>query len=152
MNIILDKIAKRTAEFLKDDMFVELYNIEEINDFKYSKNSSFITLIGDFEISVMIDIDNELFMLMFHNLFKDILDDIENEEKNELLEALSDEIINIVVGLSMKTFPSEYKDFQLGVPFKKNRMDIEKIIEENNSDSLEISTNKGNLVCTVIYT
>jgi len=146
MKTILDNIVKSTALFLSNDMCVDVLKIKRIYEIQYSKHNSLITLTNSSKITVMINIDDSLFKYLFKRFFTTV----GKEEKDSLIAALSDEIINIVVGLSIKDFSLKYADCELGLPFKASIQKRKEMIKKHPSHSMRIVTRAGNFICTVI--
>jgi len=146
MKTILDNIVKSTALFLSNDMCVDILEIKRIEEIQYSQHNSLITLTNDSKMTVMINIDDSLFKYLFKKFFTKVQED----EKIALIAALSDEIINIVVGLSIKNFPSKYANSELGLPFKVSVQKRKEIIKKHPSQSMRIVTRAGDFICTIL--
>ena len=146
MKTILDNIVKSTALFLSNDMCIDILKIKRIEEIPYSPHNSLITLTNDSKMTVMINIDNSLFKFLFKKFFTKVQED----EKIALIAALSDEIINIVVGLSIKNFSSKYANCELGLPFKVSVQKRKEMIKKYPSQSMCIVTGAGNFICTIL--
>jgi|GEM_PF-4349809 len=148
INTVLHCIKHETIGFLQNDMLLTITDVNVIKENLLKNNTSSIELKSDMKFTVIISIDNQLFDFMFNKFFIESLDKI---EKQELEDVFSDEIINIVVGLAIRYFPKELNDFELSVPYKLNEDNIEELLNKNISQSLNLKTNKGNFIYTVIY-
>lgn len=142
--IILNSIIKEAGLFLKDDMSLKIIKMETFdNIIQNIEYSSLITLKGSIDITVLISIDEKLFNILFNKFFKNgVIDD----DKDELVDALSDEILNTIVGLSIKNFPSKFKELNLGIPFK---LEKENMSNYNLLKSFTINTLSGSLSCSI---
>lgn len=148
INTVLHCIKHETIAFLQNDMLLTIEDINVIKENLLKDNTSSIELKSDMKFTVIISIDNQLFNFLFNKFFTQKLEEL---EKKELEDVFSDEIINIVVGLAIRYFPKELNDFDLSVPYKLNEDNIEKLLNKNISQSLNLKTNNGSFIYTVIY-
>lgn len=148
LNVILNSIAKESALFLKNDMLLDVLEIKSIKNILLDNHIGLIELTGSEKYVVIISIENGLFDVIFNKFFKD---GVEENEKIELVDALPDEIINTVTGLAIRNFSLNYNEIELGIPLKMDKDSILKMLSKNIYQNLKIVTNKGSLICTVIY-
>lgn len=139
MNDILDCIIDEAKIFLNNNMSLNIVEIKATKNNTLDTHISLIDLTGNEKFRVIISIEDRLFEILFHKFFKD---GVEDSEKDELIDALPDEIINIIVGLAIRHFPLKYEDLVLGIPIKSSK--------ENISNGIEIITSEGSLICTIM--
>jgi len=148
INKIMNSINNELKIFLTNDMSLNILKIKNIPEYIPKEHFATIKLSRDISLVISLNIDNSLFEVLFNNFFEGhILED----DKEELIAALPDEIINIVVGLAIKGFPKKYRDLELGLPLKLQQNQILEILNKNTSLSYKIVTNSGNLVYSIIY-
>jgi len=113
MKTILEAVVSESKLFLEDEIKIDVLDIENVKEFEIGKYISSISLVDDTEFRVVITIEEKLFDFIFKSFFDE--DEIASD-KEELIAALPDEIINIVVGLAIKNFPVKHKDKKLSIP------------------------------------
>ena len=148
VNIVLHSIKHEIIGFLQNDMLLTIQNISDMEGSLPETNRASIELNSHIKFTASISIDEELFNFLFKKFFTQ---KVEDSEKEELYELFPDEIINIVVGLAIRYFPSELGDFDLSIPFKLTGEKYQEMLKNNISKSLKISTNHGAFVYTVSY-
>ena len=150
-NIIQTIIKEEINLYLQDTILLTVLDTNIMNKHNTSIYSSTINLTKDNDINflIVISIQQKLFDTIFNKYFKN--EDITNEEKEELIKALPDEIINTVVGLSIKRLPKEDQDFTLSLPEKIDE-NISSILSKHKNITIKITTDMGSLGCTVIKT
>lgn len=145
---IINGIKKESALFLRDDMQLDVIGLKDISNYSSKKYFSSIKLSNaNHNFIIIINIDDNLFNYLFNQFFYDGVDE---DEKEELVNALPDEIINNIVGLAIRNFSTKYKNLVLGLPLELNQKQILEIINTNISKSCEIVTKTDILVCTVV--
>ena len=150
INEILDCIKKEAVNLFINDMSLNIENIENhisknhISKNHISKNhfSSIELNNNNINLIIDLDIDDDLFKILFKKIFKN---DVIEEDKKELIDALPNEIINIIVGLSIRNFPNKYKNLTLSLPLKVEDKKIFKNINTQLSSFCKIVTSNGNL-------
>jgi len=145
INKILDCIKKEALNLFINDLSLNIENIENhISKNHISKNhfSSIELSNNNINLIIDLDIDNDLFEIIFKKFFKN---DVTEEEKKELVDALPNEIINIIVGLSIRNFPNKYKNLILGLPLQIEDKKISNNTNTKLSSFCRIVTSDGNL-------
>ena len=145
---IIDCIKKESLNFFQNDMKLDIVEVKPIQDYLSIGHFSSIELSSNINLIISLDIEDKLFYILFDKFFKD---GVEDSEKDELVNALPDEIINIIVGLSISSFPKEYREMTLGLPLELKKEEIQNILDTNVSQSCKLTTPDGSLICTVIY-
>jgi hypothetical protein len=145
---IIECIKKESINFFQNDMKLDIVEIKPIQDYLSLGHFSSIELNSNINLIISLDIEDKLFDILFDKFFKD---GVEESEKDELVNALPDEIINIIVGLSINSFPQKYREMVLGLPLELKKEEIQDILDINISQSCKITTLDGSLICTVIY-
>ncbi len=148
IKVIQECIEKELKSFLKNDISLEIINTKAINNKLYN-NISLINLLGsDTKFTVILSMQSNLMEALLNKFFED---GVEADEKDELLSDLIDETTNTIVGLAIKDFPLKYENLELGFPLKISKEDALKLLNENNSQSLEITTTDGSFTSSVTY-
>jgi len=143
INEILDCIKKEAVNLFINDMSLNIENIENIENHISKNHFSSIELNNNnINLIIDLDIDDDLFKILFKKIFKN---DVIEEDKKELIDALPNEIINIIVGLSIRNFPNKYKNLTLSLPLKVEDKKIFKNINTQLSSFCKIVTSNGNL-------
>jgi len=148
INNIVNCIKNQALYFFKNDIKLEIIDIQDIQNNSFSGHFSSIELIDNIKLIINLNIEDQLFDKLFNEFFKDTISDA---DRKELVDALPDEIINIIVGLSINSFPKQYRELVLGLPMKLNKNQIKKMFHIDNYKSCKITTEDGSLFCTVIY-
>ncbi|HIP12873.1 MAG TPA: hypothetical protein EYG97_01630 [Arcobacter sp.] len=141
---IIECIQKEIDLFICQSMSLEI--IEKRNDIECigKRYFSTITLEDKGLFTITMNIDDDLFDVFFNNFFDC---ELEENEKEELIDALPSEIINTIVGLAIKDFPEEFENLQLGLP------SLESIngADYQFSNTFSIKTNNGSLCFHIVY-
>jgi hypothetical protein len=148
LSIILNSVVKESALFFKDDMNIDILEIKTENNINLDDHFGVIKFEGSKEYIVIISMDNKIFEVLFNKFFQDGVTD---DEKEELIDALPDEIINTVAGLAIRNFPLNCDDLELSVPIKMEKEQILELSNKNKFQNYKIITSDGDFICTVIY-
>ncbi|MCK5294665.1 MAG: chemotaxis protein CheX [Arcobacteraceae bacterium] len=148
LSIILNSVVKEAALFLRDDMKINILEIKAINDINLDDYIGVIKFIGSEEYIVIISMDDKIFEILFNKFFQD---GVASDEKEELVNALPDEIINNVAGLAIRNFPLNCDDLELSLPVKIEKEKILELLDKNNFQHYKIITSDGDFDCSVIY-
>lgn len=140
-------IATESKHFLAETMNLELLNMQEIDTPPLMPHVALIDLASIKKFTVLIAIEDTLFNVLFDLYFPD---GVPADEKEELDDALPNEIINTIVGLSIKDFPSECVNVELSVPYKLSKEVISTLLRKSIFKSLEIVTSQGSFYCTIL--
>ena len=144
---IIKSISTESKNFFINDMQLEIISQCDIPTCLPTDHFTFIKLSSDLSFVVCFDIDEKLFNVLFDKFF---VDGVEDDEKDELVDALPDEIINIVVGLAIRAFPVDYNESELGLPMKLDKNQITELYKSGTPYSHQITTNKGKLTFSII--
>lgn len=142
---VLESIEEQTKKFLHDTIAIKKLDIK-MSDAIY-KNTRAVNL-SDKEtlVKIVFTIDDALLQEVLLKLLKTDVDDFERED---MFKDLLDEVINIVVGLSIKNFPSPYKNLVLSTPYKPFKVTLSDTLQSK-LQNFEIVTSKGKLACYII--
>ena len=143
---LLGCIKQEIEDFFKNDMSIDILKIQDISDYQCDNHFTSIMLSKNSDIFISFSIDNKLFDKLFNKFFTQ---EVSKDEKSELIDALPDEIINTIVGLSIRNFPKEYNELELGIPLNLNKEQILKTLNQTTYYGYEIITNYGSLICVV---
>ena len=141
-NAIVNSIKNEGVSFLTDNMSIEIINIEFVNQIFLDNHISTIKLIGKYNITIIISIDDNLFSSLFDKFFQTMLS---CEEQQELKSELPNEIINTIVGLSIQYFPKKYDDMILQPPIQIEKERLDKFLSSKESNKFKIVTSDGSL-------
>ncbi|MEA3314398.1 MAG: PAS domain S-box protein [Campylobacterota bacterium] len=134
--------------FLENDILVNVNKIKDKSISNFNRFYSSITFEnGDVEILLAVSIDESLINKVL-DIFIPELNDISQRE--EMLESLPNEIVNIIGGLSIRDFPSEYEDLNMSEPIIIDQDILKSFQLSNVSLVKELETNSGSLECTII--
>ncbi|MEA1919088.1 MAG: hypothetical protein U9N52_04560 [Campylobacterota bacterium] len=140
-------IERESKHFLTESMNLELLNSQEIAAPPLTPHIALIDLANSKKFTILIAIKESLFKALFDCFFPD---GVPRDEQAELDDALPDEIINTIVGLSIQCFPSEYADLELSIPYKLREDVISRMLQQSIFKSLEIVTCKGSFYCVIL--
>ncbi len=144
---ILEAIINEAKIFLE---YNEELTLLETQNWKVNPLEQRIALIdfdGMIKITILLCIEERLFHVLFNHYFDETIPD---DELEELQEALPDEIINTIVGLSIRNFPRELDDLKLGVPYKLSLDQLKPIFLSNKHLTKTITTEYGNISLSII--
>jgi two-component system chemotaxis sensor kinase CheA len=144
--ILANSIIETTQAFLKKDIHVESINISIIEKFTVTHYYSTIQLSGLTEVLLSISVDENLIDKILHFFIQD--DDMKNQERVKI--NLTGEVLNIIAGLSIQNFPSDYNELTLGTPIVLDSTILETFIEHNQSTLMQIETKYGNFELAVV--
>lgn len=148
INTIQACIVKESRIFLKSDMSLDIVETKVIHNKLYSYISLINLLNSNSKFTVILSIEDKLLEELLNKFFED---GVEDDERDKLLDSLVDETINTVVGLAIKDFPIKYENLELGCPLKISKQNALQLLNDKDSQSLEIVTNSGSFICSVAY-
>ncbi len=135
---ILKSIEEQTELFLEDNVSLKIIKKQTSNG--VYKNSTSIDLFDDNNsYKVIISMDDNLLQEVLMQLLKE---DVDDSEREDVYKDLIDEVINIIVGLSIKHFSPKYRNLELSTPAKLQEKELENIINLK-SQNFEIVTPRG---------
>ena len=144
---VFNSIVDESENFLKNHMLFEIIEMQITKDNNLYDYICVVDFDGFKKIRVIISFEDRLFKSVFDSFFKSGVD---ASELDELVDGLSDEVLNIIVGLAMKNFPKKHEELILGEPFKLEKEKILEILSLNMYKNVKIITNKGNFSCSVV--
>ena len=147
LNILLNCIIKESKQFLINDMKIDIIEIKKIPEHILENHISSINLTSSRKFKAIISSQDKLLDAIFDGFFPYGVDE---SEKKEIMDDLINELINTIVGLSIRNFPSEYKDLQLGLPVKLSKKETLTLLKNSNIQNVQIITAYGNLSCTLL--
>lgn len=142
--IIANTLVNTTKEFFNKELKITVNNTMSIKTINMEDCYSTIQLSG---------LKNVLFSIIFE---KPLLDKtleffLQNKkEQNQFKENVTDEVLNIILGLSIPKFPHAYTQLRLGTPTVFDNLILESFIKDNQSTLIRIETEYGNFELSVI--
>lgn len=142
--IIANTLVNTTKEFFNKELKITVNNTMSIKTINMEDCYSTIQLSG---------LKNVLFSIIFE---KPLLDKtleffLQNKkEQNKFKENVTDEVLNIILGLSIPKFPHAYTQLKLGTPTVFDNLILESFIKDNQSTLIRIETEYGNFELSVI--
>jgi two-component system chemotaxis sensor kinase CheA len=146
IGILSSTVTTVVKKFLIDDIDIQYNNVQSLSSINFDTFSSMINLTGTNNIFCAISLDEKVLDKIY-----DVFTDGDNsDEAIELKKNLPDEIINIILGLSIQHFPTKYKQLTLSTPFVLESNIVETFIKNNQSSSIQIQTDYGNFEFIII--
>ncbi|MEA3354473.1 MAG: chemotaxis protein CheX [Campylobacterota bacterium] len=143
--MILDALILQTKLFLSEDMEMSIKSvgIDELNPDKLilKDYTPMIGTGGNLNMMVVISYEKELLDHLVE-LFMDG-EEIEEEEMQEVLDSVSGETINTIIGLALPTFPSRGKGVTITPPITINDASNIKRYKNSKIVSANIVTDYG---------
>lgn len=142
---ILECIEEQAKLFLQDTADIKNLNIQMSNNMY--KNTTAVDLSDEETlIKIIFTMDDALLQEI---LLKLLQTDVDNSEREEIFKDLLDEVINIVVGLSIKNFSVTCKNLVLSTPYKPLKVELLNTMKSK-QQNFEIVTSKGRLACYIM--
>jgi len=120
--MILDSLILQTKLFLSEDMGFEELKVEiqddNSNKLVLKDYTSMIGTGGKLNLMLIISYENVLLNHLVE-LFMDG-EEVEEDEAQEVLDSVSGEVINTIIGLSLPTFPNRGKGVTITPPIAMN--------------------------------
>lgn len=143
---ITDSIIDKMKIFLNKDLNITTHSTFNIKHIRTNNYYSTIQLSGLTNVLFSLYIDKQLREKIIEYFIQN------NKEKNIniIKDSLTNEVLNIILGLSIPTFPKEYTQLQLGTPTIIDNIILESFMKENQSNHICVETEYGNLEWLVI--
>ena len=150
--MILDSLLLQTKLFLQEDMGLEILEIETIRAdceaLSLKNHTSMIGVGGKLNLMTVISFDDQLLNKLVE-LFMDG-EEVAAEELDDVMESVTGEIINTILGLSIPTFPNRGKGVTITQPITINDASTLKKHKNSKIVSAQIDTNFGSLSISAI--
>ena len=150
--MILDSLLLQTKLFLQEDMGLEILEIETIRAdceaLSLKNHPSMIGVGGKLNLMTVISFDDQLLNKLVE-LFMDG-EEVAAEELDDVMESVTGEIINTILGLSIPTFPNRGKGVTITPPITINDASTLKKHKNSKIVSAQIDTNFGSLSISAI--
>ena len=150
--MILDSLLLQTKLFLQEDMGLEILEIETIRAdceaLSLKNHTSMIGVGGKLNLMTVISFDDQLLNKLVE-LFMDG-EEVAAEELDDVMESVTGEIINTILGLSIPTFPNRGKGVTITPPITINDASTLKKHKNSKIVSAQIDTNFGSLSISAI--
>jgi chemotaxis protein CheX len=150
--MILDSLILQTKLFLEGDMDLKIVNVNttvlDAEQLQLKQHTSMIGVGGKLNLMVVISFDDQLLQDLV-NLFMEG-EEVDEEEKQEVQESVSGEVINTILGLSLPTFPNRGKGVTITPPITINDAASLKKHKNSKIETVVIQTNSGELTISAI--
>jgi chemotaxis protein CheX len=150
--MILESLILQTKLFLQEDMGLTIVNVDTtaLNSEALSLNqhTSMIGVGGKLNLMTVISFDDELISKLVE-LFMDG-DEVAEDELEDVMESVTGEVINTIIGLVIPTFPNRGKGVTITPPITINDASSLKKHKNSNIVSANITTNFGSLSISAI--
>lgn len=151
--MILDALILQSKLFLSSDMDVGIEEVRRIEltseNLQLKEFTSMIGVGGTLNMMIVISYDNDILSHLM-DLFMDG-EDIEEEERQEILDSTSGEIINTIIGLALPTFPNRGKGVTITPPIAINDASNIKKYKNSKIISADIITKFGNMSISAVF-
>lgn len=141
INTILEVVYKEAEIFLIENENIDIIDAKKWKNNPLKERISLIDFNGEINIKILFCIEEELFQVMFQKCFPTMNED----EREDLEDAFPDEIINLIVGLSIRHLPKELSNITLGVPYKMSSENLDSFFSNNHCETITLSTQYGNI-------
>jgi len=145
--MILDSLILQTKLFLSGDMDIEIQKVEIENDnpnkLKLKDFTSMIGTGGSLNAMIVVSLDTSMLEQLVE-LFMDG-EEVEEDEKEEVYDSVSGEVINTIIGLALPTFPNRGKNVTITPPITINDASNVKKYKDTNIISAVIITEFGEM-------
>jgi chemotaxis protein CheX len=152
--MILDALILQSKLFLSEDMGIEINNItiDELNPDKLilKDYTSMIGTGGNLNLMVIISYESSLLNHLV-TLFMDG-EEVAQEEMIEVIDSVSGETINTIIGLALPTFPNRGKGVTITPPITINDASNIKKYKNSKIVSANIKTQYGELSISAVGT
>lgn len=145
--ILLEEICKVSKEFLEDEILVTVTKYSISKECKKLNNISIISYEADDDFLLILSISDNL-LEKIYNILVPI--ECEGEEKIQMLQELSSEVINIVAGLAIGEFPKPYDNITLTPPLMIDKERIKRLQSRYEFTSANIETSAGDFCFILI--
>ena len=145
--MILDALILQSKLFLSEDMEIEVkeVNINETNGDKLELKdyTSMIGTGGKLNLMIVISYDKN----MLNHLVELFMDgeEVDEEEQQEVIDSVSGETINTIIGLALPTFPQRGKGVTITPPITINDASNIKKYKNSKLVSADLVTDFGSL-------
>jgi len=148
--MILEALILQIKLFLSEDMGIEGVNVIETHDsdlemsqLKLKDYTSMIAIGGKLNLMVVMSYDNQLLNHLVE-LFMDG-EEVSKDEEQEIIDSVSGETINTIIGLALPLFPNRGKGVTMTPPITVNDATNIKKYKNAKIVSATIRTEHGDL-------
>jgi len=150
--MILDSLILQTKLFLQEDMDIEILDVStnelDSNQLNLLEHTSMIGVGGTLNLMAVISFDDSISKTLV-NLFMDG-EEIDPEEEEEIIESVTGETINTILGLALPTFPNRGKGVTITPPISINKTSSLKKHKNSKILTATIKTKNGTLSISAI--
>jgi len=150
--MILDSLILQTKLFLQEDMNIEILDVStnelDSNQLNLLEHTSMIGVGGTLNLMAVISFDDSISKTLV-NLFMDG-EEIDPEEEEEIIESVTGETINTILGLALPTFPNRGKGVTITPPISINKTSSLKKHKNSKILTATIKTKNGTLSISAI--
>lgn len=146
IDFILEAIITEARIYLEDHEGLNLIETKTWRENPLIQRIALIDFEGVIKITILICIEEQLFQVIFNHYFESV----SPNEIEELEDALPDEIINMIVGLSIRNFPKELDSLKLSVPYKLSSENLKPIFLFGKHKTKTLTTEYGNISFSIL--
>ncbi len=149
--MILDSLILQSKLFFTEDMGIEIDDItqnEKSVDLNLKSHTAMIGVGGELNMMVVISFDTPMLDKIIEVFMEG--EDVAPEEKEEITESVTGEVLNTIIGLAIPTFPKRGKGVTITPPISIS--DASSIKKNKNSKILtaNIKTRYGELSISAV--
>ena len=145
---VCENISTQIEIYLQDSLNVTITNEKNIKKTVIENNYAQIDFSNGFTGSVLMILSDEIIEIMNTTL---IPSGFSEHDRQWMMQELPSEVLNTVIGLSIKNFDSSLGDIDISPPVYLDNFHLMKIIKETKNKFIkEIDTSAGKVVCIVI--
>jgi CheY-specific phosphatase CheX len=150
--MILESLILQTKLFLQEDMGLEILTVDtsafDSEALSLNQHTSMIGVGGKLNLMTVISFDDQLINKLVE-LFMDG-DEVSEDERDDVMESVTGEVINTILGLALPTFPNRGKGVTITPPITISDASSLKKHKNSNIVSANITTNFGSLSISAI--
>ena len=150
--MILESLILQTKLFLQEDMGLTIVNVDTTalisEALSLNQHTSMIGVGGKLNLMTVISFDDELISKLVE-LFMDG-DEVAEDELEDVMESVTGEVINTIIGLAIPTFPNRGKGVTITPPITINDASSLKKHKNSNIVSANFTTTFGSLSISAI--
>ena len=146
---LLECVVSSSKKFLENDINVQILDVCRYEEIAQNQYSALVKFESSANFYCRIYIDKPLLGCILQVMVPFLLSD---EEKEELYESLTQEVVNTVAGLAIASFPLKYENALMSQPLMLDEKTVTTVTTDTFFVSKMIRTDCGNFTCSIIAT